>query len=140
MRDSTARRLSRLHVFVYRITGGVLGRRLVRNDMLLLTTTGAKTGRRHTVPLLHLRDGEALVVIASWGGRPRHPQWYTNLVANPTATVQVRSKRWPVRGRTAEPDERAVWWPKVVAAYPGYHVYESKTDRVIPIVFLEPVR
>ena len=140
MRDSTARRLSRVHVFVYRITGGVLGRRLVRNDMLLLTTTGAKTGRRHIVPLLHLRDGEALVVIASWGGRPRHPQWYSNLVANPRATVQVRSKRWPVRARTAEPDERAVWWPKVVAAYPGYHAYESKTDRVIPIVFLEPVR
>jgi len=140
VRDSTARRLSRLHVYLYRITGGVLGRRLVRNDMLLLTTTGAKTAKRHTVPLLYLRDGETLVVIASWGGRPRHPQWYTNLVAIPRATVQVRSKRWPVRARTAEPDERALWWSKVLAAYPGYRVYESNTDRVIPVVFLEAVR
>lgn len=140
MHDSTARRLSRLHVLLYRITGGVLGSRLVHNDMLLLTTTGAKTGKRHTVPLLHLRDGETLVVIASWGGRPRHPQWYTNLVADPRATVQVRSERWQVRARTAEPDERAVWWPKVLAAYRGYRVYESNTDRLIPVVFLEPVR
>ena len=140
VRDSTARRLSRLHAFLYRITGGGLGSRLVRNDMLLLTTTGAKTARRHTVPLLYLRDAETLVVIASWGGRPRHPQWYANLVANPRATVQVGSKRWPVRARTAEPDERALWWPKVLAAYRGYRAYESNTDRVIPVVFLAPVR
>ncbi len=117
-----------------------MGSRLVRNDMLLLTTTGAKTARRHTVPLLYLRDADTLVVIASWGGRPRHPQWYANLVANPRATVQVWSKRWPVRARTAEPDERALWWPRVLAAYRGYRVYESNTDRVIPVVFLAPVR
>lgn len=138
MRDATARRLSRLHIFLYRMTGGVLGRRLVRNDMLLLTTTGSKTGKRHTVPLLYLRDGDTPVVIASWGGRPKHPQWYTNLVADPRATVQVRSKRWEVRARTATPEERAVWWPRVLATYKGYRLYESNTDRVIPVVFLEP--
>lgn len=139
MRDTTARRLSRLHIFLYRLTGGVVGRRLVRNDMLLLTTTGSMSGKRHTVPLLCLRDGQTLVVIASWGGRPHHPQWYTNLVAHPAATVQVRSKRWPVRARTATPEERAVWWPRVLATYKGYRIYESNTDRVIPVVFLEPV-
>src|SRR5918994_5462186 len=79
MRDATARRLSRLHVLVYRLTGGRIGRRLVNNDMLLLTTCGARTGRKHTVPLLYLRDGETLVVIASWGGRPKNPHWFTNL-------------------------------------------------------------
>jgi deazaflavin-dependent oxidoreductase (nitroreductase family) len=104
--------------------------------MLLLTTRGARTGRRHTVPLLCLRDGETLVVIASWGGRPRNPHWYGNLVAQPRATVQVRSQVWPVRARTATPAEREIWWPRIVAAYPGYRAYQSHTDRVIPVVFL----
>lgn len=138
MRDLTARRLSRLHIGLYRVTRGLLGRRLVRNDMLLLTTTGSRTGRRHTVPLLYLHDDEQLVIIASWGGRPQHPQWYTNLVAHPDVTVQVRGRRWPVRARTADPDERAVWWPRVLAAYQGYQTYESNTDRLIPVVLLRP--
>lgn len=138
VRDQTARRLSRLHTFLYRLTGGVLGRRLVRNDMLLLTTRGRKTGKPHRVPLLYLqRSDGAPVVIASWGGRPYHPQWYRNLEADPRATVQVRSKRWPVRARTASAEERELWWPKVLAAYHGYRIYESNTDRVIPVVFLE---
>ena len=138
MRDVTARRLSRLHAFVYRLTRGRVGRRLVRNDMLLLTTRGAKTGREHTVPLLYLRAGETIAVIASWGGRPNNPQWFSNLMADPEAVVQVRSERWLVRARAATPEERAEWWPRVLAAYDGYRVYQSHTDRVIPIVFLTP--
>ncbi|MGH8823812.1 MAG: nitroreductase family deazaflavin-dependent oxidoreductase [Jiangellaceae bacterium] len=138
MRDATVRRLSRLHAVAYRLTGGVLGRRLVGNDMLLLTTRGARTGRRHTVPLLHLRDGDMLIVIASWGGRPKNPEWYGNLVAQPRAIVQVRSRVQPVRARTATTSEREVWWPRIVAAYPGYRTYQSHTERVIPVVFLEP--
>jgi deazaflavin-dependent oxidoreductase (nitroreductase family) len=138
MRDVTARRLSRLHAFVYRLTGGRIGRRLVRNDMLLLTTRGAKTGREHTVPLLYLRDGQTLAVIASWGGRPDNPQWFSNLIADPDAVVQVRSERWAVRARTATPEEREQWWPRVLAAYDGYRIYQSHTDRVIPVVLLTP--
>lgn len=138
MRDVTARRLSRLHIVLYRLTGGRIGRRLVNNDMLLLTTRGLVTGRKHTVPLLYLRDGETLVVIASWGGRPNNPQWFRNLMAHPDATVQVRSNRWRVRARAATPEEREEWWPRVLAAYKGYRVYQSHTDRVIPVVFLDP--
>jgi F420H(2)-dependent quinone reductase len=138
VRDNTARRLSRLHIFLYRLTGGLVGRRLVRNDMLLLTTRGRKTGKPHTVPLLYLQDGGTPVVIASWGGRPNHPEWYQNLQADPRGEVQVRSRTWRVRARAAEPEERKVWWPKVLAAYHKYRVYESNTDRVIPVVFLEP--
>jgi deazaflavin-dependent oxidoreductase (nitroreductase family) len=138
VRDSTARRLSRLHVRLYRLTGGVVGRRLVANDMLLLTTRGSRTGKPHTVPLLYLRDGDTLAVIASWGGRPDHPHWYRNLSSDPRATVQVRSKRWAVRARFATGRERTLWWPRIVAAYPGYRSYQSRTDRVIPVVFLEP--
>jgi F420H(2)-dependent quinone reductase len=137
MRDSMVRRLSRFHRRLYRLTRGALGRRLVHNDMLLLTTYGARTGRDHAVPLLYLRDGDRLVVIASYGGRPHHPQWFQNLVANPEAIVQVRSKRWPVRARAATPDERSEWWPRVLAAYYKYREYQSNTDRVIPVVFLD---
>lgn len=140
MRDATARRLSRLHVWSYRLTCGVLGRRLVRNDMLLLTTTGVRSGRLRTVPLLCLREGDTFVVIASWGGRPHHPQWYGNLVADPHVTVQFRGRRWQARARTATPAERDRWWPRILAAYRGYRQYERNTDRVIPVVFLEPER
>jgi F420H(2)-dependent quinone reductase len=138
VRDNTARRLSRLHVIVYRLTGGVVGRRLVGNDMLLLTTRGRATGKAHTVPLLYLRDGDTLVVVASWGGRPKDPDWYRNLVAEPRAIVRVRSKTWGVRGRTANTEEREAWWPRIVAANAGYRNYQSHTDRTIPVVVLEP--
>jgi deazaflavin-dependent oxidoreductase (nitroreductase family) len=138
MKDAQLRRLSRLHSSVYRLTGGVLGRRLASNDMLLLTTRGASTGQSHTVPLLYLKDNDTLVVIASWGGRPHHPDWYRNLIADPRATVQVRSKSWPVRARTAGPQERAAWWPRVVAAYEAYNTYQSRTERVILVVLLNP--
>jgi deazaflavin-dependent oxidoreductase (nitroreductase family) len=136
MRDATARRLSQLHRVLYRLTRGVVGRRLVDNDMLLLTTRGQRTGRPHTVPLLYLQDGDTFVVIASWGGRPYHPDWYHNLQTHPEALVQVRSKSLPVTARTATSDERDLWWHRVLAAYEGYRVYQSHTDRVIPVVFL----
>jgi F420H(2)-dependent quinone reductase len=139
VRDNTARRLSRLHVIVYRLSGGLLGRRLVGNDMLLLTTRGRATRKAHTVPLLYLRQGDTLVVIASWGGRPRDPDWYRNLVTEPQAMVQVQSRIWAVRARTANTDEREAWWPRIVAAYAGYRNYQSRTDRIIPVVVLEPI-
>jgi deazaflavin-dependent oxidoreductase (nitroreductase family) len=107
--------------------------------MLLLTTWGRATGKPHTVPLLYLRDGDALVVIASWGGRPDDPDWYRNLTHDPRATVQVRTERWAVRACTASDRERALWWPRIVAAYPGYRAYQARTDRVIPVVFLDPI-
>lgn len=138
MRDATVRRLSGLHRSLYRATRGIVGRRLVDNDMLLLTTQGAKTGKSHTVPLLYLTADDTFVVIASYGGRPRPPDWYRNLVAHPDAAVQAGSRAANVRARTASSTERDEWWPKVLAAYHGYREYQSHTDRVIPVVFLEP--
>ncbi len=120
------------------MTGGLLGRRLVGNDMLLLTTTGRVTGRPHTVPLLYLRDGESIVTIASYGGRNRHPEWYLNLLATPSATVQVGGSKRRVFARTASADERRNWWPRVVDAYSDYAVYQTRSDREIPVVFLDP--
>ncbi|HUG32611.1 MAG TPA: nitroreductase family deazaflavin-dependent oxidoreductase [Acidimicrobiia bacterium] len=138
MRDSSVRRWSSFHALLYRLTGGRVGRRLVGNDMLLLTTRGHETGNDHTVPLLFLRDGTRLVVVASYGGRPDHPTWYHNLVAEPKVTVRLGAKQMRMTTRTADPDEREVWWPRVVAAYDGYATYQSRTGREIPVVFLEP--
>ena len=139
MRDAQVRSRSQFHRWLYERTGGRLGRRLVRNDMLLLTTEGRVTGQPHTVPLLYLEDGANLVVIASYGGRDRAPSWYHNLLARPEVEVQVGPDRFSARARTADAEERARWWPRAVAAYSDYAVYQSKTTREIPIVFLEPV-
>lgn len=138
MRDRTAKILSRIHAAMYRLTSGVVGRRLVDNDMLLLTTTGRHTGRPHTVPLLYLREGDRYVVFASWGGRDQHPEWYLNLVAEPHAVVQVQGRRQQVAATTAEGDERERWWARAESAYDGYATYQARTDRRIPVVFLDP--
>lgn len=139
MRDSSVRRWSALHKDLYRLTRGRLGRRLVDNDILLLTTTGRRTGREHTVPLLYLTDGPRLVVVASYGGRPIHPAWYLNLDHQPKVTVQIGSHAMAMVARSAGPEKRAQWWPRIVDAYDGYSTYQSRTDREIPIVFLEPL-
>ena len=105
--------------------------------MLLLTTTGRMTGKPHTVPLLYLEDDSTLVVIASWGGRSSHPHWYQNLRDEPRAEVRLPDRSIRVVARTASAEERRAWWPKVVEAYDGYMAYQSRTDREIPVVFLE---
>lgn len=136
MRDANVRFLSSLHAALFRLTGGRLGSRLVRNDMMLLTTIGSSTGREHTVPLLYLEHDGALVVVASYGGRPDHPQWFKNLLINPQVRAQLGTESFRVDSRVASPEERALLWPRVVAAYDGYQVYQSRTDRVIPLVIL----
>jgi deazaflavin-dependent oxidoreductase (nitroreductase family) len=132
----TVRALSGLHIGLYRATRGLVGRRLARHDMLLLTTTGRTSGRPHTVPLLYLQVKGDLAVIASYGGHPTHPDWYRNLLADPHAEVQVDGKRFPVIARTAESAERRRLWAQAVAEYPGYAGYQEKTDRLIPVVLL----
>jgi deazaflavin-dependent oxidoreductase (nitroreductase family) len=139
MRDGSVKRWSRVHTRLYRASRGILGRRLVDNPMLLLTTRGHRSGQEHTVPLLYLEDPPRLVIIASYGGRRTHPAWYRNLVATPRVRVQIGGRRQEMTARTATAEERALWWPRVVAAYDGYRDYQSRTDREIPIVFLEPV-
>lgn len=140
MRDSGVKRWSAFHRVLYEATNGVLGRRLVGNDMLLLTTRGRVTGEPHTVPLLYLRDGHRLLVIASYGGRDRHPEWYLNLLADPSVTARIVDRTVALTARAVSPAERDVWWPKVVASYGDYAVYQARTDREIPVVFLEPAR
>jgi deazaflavin-dependent oxidoreductase (nitroreductase family) len=136
VRDHTAKSLSSLHRVLYRASNGVVGRRLVSNDMLLLTTTGRRTGADHTVPLLYLCDDEDPVVIASWGGRDNHPEWYLNLLHEPRVRVQIRSWRFPAHAVPMAEPERTRWWARAVEAYDGYAQYQERTDRVIPVVRL----
>ena len=105
--------------------------------MLLLDHVGARSGKRRTTPLVYLRDGEDVVIVASKGGSPRHPGWYHNLRAHPETTVQIGSRRTPVTARVATPAERSRLWPKVVALYQGYEDYQRRTERQIPLVILE---
>jgi deazaflavin-dependent oxidoreductase (nitroreductase family) len=103
-----------------------------------LTTTGRKSGKQRTTPLLYLEDAGRHVVIASVGGAPKHPAWYLNLLANPAATLDVGRRKLAVTASTASPEERARLWPLAVQMYPGYDAYRSKTTREIPVVILSP--
>jgi F420H(2)-dependent quinone reductase len=136
------RRLTRIHVAVYRRSGGRLGAHLPgwpRARIALVDHVGARTGRSRTSPLMYHEDGEAIVVAATKGGQPTHPAWYHNLIANPETTVQVGPETREVRAREASDEERARLWPEFVAFYPGYEFFRAHAgDRRIPIVFLEP--
>jgi len=138
VRDGTARRLSTLHTAAYRLSGGKIGRRLVNNDMLLVTTRGRHTGRDHTVPLLYLRDGDDVLVVASWGGRDYPPHWYLNMKAEPAVSVQIDGSKWVAIATELGEPERSEWWQRAVVAYDGYREYQSRTERLIPIVRLAP--
>jgi deazaflavin-dependent oxidoreductase (nitroreductase family) len=140
MHDLSAKWLSTIHTALYRTTGGKIGRHLVKNDMLLLTTIGRRSGHHHTVPLLYLQDGSRLVVIASWGGRDNPPHWYLNLVADPKVNCQVEGESFEAIAVKADDSERRLWWPRIVEAYHGYVDYQSRTDRQIPVIFLDRQR
>jgi deazaflavin-dependent oxidoreductase (nitroreductase family) len=128
------------HTFLYKRTGGRLGRTLpgIRGEVLLLDHVGAKSGTMRTSPLLYASDGDDLVVVASKGGYPKNPAWFYNLRANPETTVQVGSEHRPVRARVGAPDERDRLWALADAAYPGYRDYRARAEREIPLVVLEP--
>jgi deazaflavin-dependent oxidoreductase (nitroreductase family) len=137
--------MARANVWVYRATGGRVGgtwrvgaalRKPV--PICLLEHRGRRTGTVRTTPLVYLVDGPRLIVVASQAGRAEHPMWYLNLLALPDVTVQVRRERRAMRARVADPAERALLWPKLVDLYADYDSYQSWTDRVIPVVVLEP--
>jgi len=107
--------------------------------LLLLTTTGAKTGAERTTPLVHTRDGDRIVVIASKGGAPSHPDWYRNVTANPEVTVELPGERFRAKARVAEGNERDRLFRAQAELMPNFDEYATKTDRVIPVVVLERV-
>lgn len=136
------RRSTKLHVAVYRRSGGRLGGHLPgwpENPIALVDHTGAKSGTKRTSPLIYHEDGDAIAVVASKGGQPANPAWFYNLVANPDTTVQIGSEVREVRARVATDEERDRLWQKFLSSYPGYEFFERNAKgRKIPIVILDP--
>ena len=108
----------------------------VGRQVLILTTTGAKSGDRHEAPLAYTLAGDDIVIVASMGGAPRNPAWYHNLVANPTVTVELDGRRFEAIARVARPDERRRLYDAHAEVHSGFRDYEGRTDRVIPVVVL----
>jgi len=130
--------LGGVHGRVYRLTSGKVGGRVAGMPVLLLTTTGRKSGQLRTQPLTYTCAGGGYAVIASKGGAPQHPHWYLNLRANPLAEITVGHNTYKVRARDAEGEEREQLWRRLADLYPGYERYALKTSRQIPVVVLEP--
>jgi proline iminopeptidase len=107
------------------------------SHILLLTTTGRRTGQQHTTPLIFGMDGDNPVIVASKGGARDHPGWYKNLVKTPAAEVQIKGETFPVRARDAEGDEYERLWKLMNGEWRHYDEYRQKTDRKIPVVVLE---
>lgn len=129
---------ARVHIWVYRRTNGRLGARLLWFPAALLTTTGRKSGKPRTTPTLYLRDGDRVILPASFGGRAENPTWYLNLKENSAVEVQIRAERLHLSARDATDEERNRYWPRLMRIYPPYRGYREATDRVIPLVVCEP--
>ena len=128
------------HVDRYRATDGEEGHVWREGStILLLTTTGRKSGNATTTPLIYDLDGDNPVIVASKGGAPEHPGWYRNLQKHPEAEVQIKGEKFRVRARDAEGGERERLWKQMNRMWPHYDEYQTKTDRQIPVVVLERI-
>jgi len=123
----------------FRTNGGKVGGMFEGAPMLLLTSTGAKSGRQRTTPVVYTRDGDRLVIIASKAGAPTNPAWYHNLVAHPEVTVEVGTERVPMRAVVTEGEERSRLFDAQAALMPNFAEYAKSTSRVIPVIALERI-
>lgn len=130
------RLIGRVQGAVYRATRGRMFGRVGAAKVLLLTTTGRRSGQRRTVPLLHIVDDGRLVIVASLGGHDTHPAWYLNLRAAPHATVTIGGRTVAVSARDADPTEVEALWPALTAVYPAWEEYRGRTTRRFPVVIL----
>ena len=120
----------------FRTNRGKTGGPFEGRPLLLLTTTGAKSGARRTTPMMYIPDGERLLVIASNIGAPAHPAWYHNLVAHPDVTVEVGTETFEATAIVIEGTERDRLWSRIVASYPFFADHQAKTTRQIPVIAL----
>lgn len=120
-------------------SGGTEGTELGGRPVILLTTVGAKSGKLRKTPLMRVEHEGEYAVVASLGGAPRHPAWYFNITKNPRVELQDGTVVKEYDAREVTGAEKAVWWQRAVAAYPGYAEYQQKTDRQIPVFVLTPV-
>lgn len=126
------------HVARYLATGGADGFEWEGAHVVILETTGARSGAVRRTPLIRVVDGDRYLVVASMGGAPEHPNWYRNLVAHPDVRIYDRDQVHDMRARTASAAEKASLWPVAVAQWPAYDEYQSSTERDIPLVICEP--
>lgn len=127
---------NKTHVWLYRSSDGKRASKMAGKDVILLTTSGRKSGILRTVPVIGFEDGNDRVVVASKAGSPEHPAWFLNLETNPNVTVQVGSDVYRAKAVITSPEERARLWEKVVSEMPQFGSYEKKTSRLIPVVRL----
>lgn len=128
----------KLNTPLYRLSGGRIGGKVGRAPVLLLTTTGRKSGQARTAPVVYLADGENVVVINTNAGNAKVPAWSLNLKANPEAEVELGREKRKVRARIAEGEERADLWRKHNVQYAGFDDYQTKLDRTASVIVLEP--
>jgi len=128
------------HVRAYRETDGELGHDWQNgSSILLLTTTGRRSGEERTTPLIYGRSGDDYLIVASKGGWPEPPAWYRNLTEQPVVDVQVLGDRFKAHARTATAEEKPAMWQEMVSHWPDYDEYQQRTEREIPVVVLERV-
>ncbi len=125
-------------VALYESTGGVEGGTLQDKPVVILTTLGRHSGKLRKSPLMRVEDNGTYAVIGSLGGAPKHPVWYPNLLASPEVTLQDGANVYEMTAHEASGDERTRWWALAVEAWPAYAEYQTKTDRQIPVIVLEP--
>lgn len=139
VKDAAFRFWTRLHRAVFTATGGRVLGSAAGMPVVLLTTTGRRSGRpRQTMLTSPVQESDSVVLVASYGGDARHPAWFLNLRADPDVTVTMRGRTRPMRARIASSEEKERLWPDVTHAYRGYAAYQKRTDRDIPLVILEP--
>ena len=126
-------------VFLYNVSGGRIGGKMGKVPVLLLTTTGRKTGKQRTLPLSYIMDDEAYVITASAGGAEKHPGWFFNIRSNPQAAIQVKDKHIKVTAEIAGQEKKSELWARLVAVAPNFAGYQKRTSREIPMVILRPV-
>ncbi len=137
LKDTLFVGINAFHRSVVRLTGGRVGGWLAGMPVVILETTGRKSGEpRRTMLTAPVVDGDTVVLVASYGGDSRHPAWYLNLTAHPDVVLERDGTRTPMRARTATAEEKAAYWPRIVKAYRGYAAYQRRTDRDIPVVLL----
>jgi F420H(2)-dependent quinone reductase len=140
MVKSIFRRFLAIYVFLYRLTGGKFGGRVQGLRVLLLTTTGRKTGKKRTTPLGYFEHDGGYIIIGSNAGSDAHPAWFHNLKGNPHATVEVDDRQFEASAEIVGPDGRGQLWTRLIAVAPAYANYAHKTSREIPLVALRAAK
>ena len=126
------------YVFLYRLTGGAIGGKMVGMPVLLLNSIGRKSGKKRTTPVAYIRDGTNYVVTASNGGAATNPGWFYNLQSSPQTTIQVMAETLSVVAQQANPEEKSRLWSQLIKVAPNFEEYQRKSSREIPMVILHP--